>query len=61
MCVVNKQFELLDFVFNSVYVDLQYNEIYFTLLQGLCACVVCSNLNICLSVRLYWYPVWWVR
>ena len=27
MCVVNKQFELLDFVFDSVYVDLQYDDI----------------------------------
>ena len=27
MCVVNKQFELLEFVFNSVYVDLKYCEI----------------------------------
>ena len=26
MCVVNKQFELLEFVFESVYVDLQYDE-----------------------------------
>ena len=25
MCVVNKQFELLKFVFDSVYVDLQYD------------------------------------
>ena len=25
MCVLNKQFELLEFVFNSVYVDLQYD------------------------------------
>ena len=25
-CVVNKQFELLEFVFDSVYVDLQYND-----------------------------------
>ena len=25
MCDVNKQFELLEFVFNSVYVDLKYN------------------------------------
>ena len=24
MCVVNKQFELIEFVFDSVYVDLQY-------------------------------------
>ena len=28
MCVVNKQFELLEFVSESVYVDLQYDEIY---------------------------------
>ena len=27
MCVVNKQFELLKFVFDAVYVDLQYDEI----------------------------------
>ena len=27
MCVVNKQFELLEFVSESVYVDLQYDEI----------------------------------
>ena len=27
MCVVNKQFELLKFVSESVYVDLQYDEI----------------------------------
>ena len=26
MCVVNKQFELLEFVFDSVYADLQYDE-----------------------------------
>ena len=33
MCVVNKQFELIEFVFNSVYVDLKYNEIYLTVLR----------------------------
>ena len=27
MCGVNKQFELLEFVSESVYVDLQYDEI----------------------------------
>ena len=27
MCVVNKPFELFEFVFESVYVDLQYDEI----------------------------------
>ena len=31
---VNKQFELLEFVFNSVYVDLQYDEIYLTFTAG---------------------------
>ena len=25
MCVVNKQFELLEFVFDSIYIDLQYD------------------------------------
>ena len=40
MCVVNKQFELYEFVIESVYVDLQYDEISLTLLLGLCACVV---------------------
>ena len=30
MCVVNKQFELLEFVFDSVYVDLQYDDISLT-------------------------------
>ena len=27
MCIVNTQFQLLEFVFDSVYVDLQYDEI----------------------------------
>ena len=30
MCVVNKQFELLEFVSESGYVDLQYDEISLT-------------------------------
>ena len=30
MCVVNKQFELLEFVSEAVYVDLQYDEISLT-------------------------------
>ena len=34
MCVVNKQFELLEFVFDSVYVDLQYDEISLTFTAG---------------------------
>ena len=34
MCVVNKQFELLEFVFETVYVDLQYDEISLTFTGG---------------------------
>ena len=41
MCVMNKQFELLEFVSESVYVDLQYDEISLSrLLLGLCVCEV---------------------
>ena len=34
MCVVNKQFELLEFVFDSVYVDMQFDEISLTFIAG---------------------------
>ena len=34
LCVVNKQFELFDFIFDSVYVDMQYYEIYLTFTAG---------------------------
>ena len=45
MCVVNKQFELLKFVFDSVYVDLQYDEISLTFTAGYVSlCCVCSHL-----------------
>ena len=57
MCVVNKQFELLEFVFDSVYVDLQYNEISLTFTAGsvsLC-CVSGHVVVFCLFVRLPWY------
>ena len=41
MCVVNKQFELLVFVSESVYVDLQYDEISLTFTAGsVCLCGV---------------------
>ena len=40
MCVVNKQFALLEFVSESVYVDLQYDRFLSLLLLGLCVCVV---------------------
>ena len=43
MCVVNKQFELLEFVFESAYVNLQYDEISLTFTEGsVCLCGVCS-------------------
>ena len=34
VCVVNKQFELLEYVFDSVYVGLQYDEISLTFTAG---------------------------
>ena len=63
MCVVNKQFELLEFFFDSVYVDLQYDEISLTFTTGCeCLCGVCSHVVVLgLSVRLWWYPILWVR
>ena len=43
MCLVNKQFELLEFVSESVYVDLQYDEISLTFTAGpVCLCGVSS-------------------
>ena len=43
MCVVNKQFELLQFVFDSVYVDLQNYEIFLPFTVGYVSlCCVCS-------------------
>ena len=40
---MNKQFELLEFVFESVYVDLQYGEISITFTAGsVCLCGTCS-------------------
>ena len=53
MCVVNKQFELLECVFDSVYVDLQY-EISLNFTAGsVSMCCVCSHVIIFgLSVRL---------
>ena len=51
MCVVNKQFELLEFAFDSVYVDLQYDEISLTFTAR-------SVVVFGLFVRLSWYPMW---
>ena len=64
MCVVNKQFQLLEFVFDSVYVvGLQYDDISLTFTAGyVCLCVVCSPVVVLgLSVRLSWYPMLCVR
>ena len=56
MCVVNKPFELLEFVFEFVYVDLQYDEISLTFTAGsVCMCGVCIPTG--LSVRLSRYPM----
>ena len=44
MCVVNKPFELLEFVFDSVYVDLQYDEISLNFTAGsVSLCCVCGH------------------
>ena len=56
MCVVNKYVELLEFVFNSVYVDLKYNEIYLTFTAGY-VCLCSHVIVLGLSVRLSWYPM----
>ena len=63
MCVVNKQFELFELVFDSVYVHLQYDEIALTFTAGsVCLCGVCRPVVVLgLSVRLSWYPMLWVR
>ena len=60
MRVVNKQVELLDFVFDSVSVDLQYDEIFLTFTaRSVSLCCVCSHMVVFgLSVRLSWYPMW---
>ena len=54
MYVVNKQFELLEFVCESVYVDLQYGEISPTFTAGpVCLCGVSSPMVVLgLFVRL---------
>ena len=60
MCVVYKQFELLEFVFDSVNVDLQYDEISLTFTAGsVSLCCVCDHVVVYgMSVRLSWYPMW---
>ena len=60
MCVINEQFELLEFVFDSFYVDLQDDEISFTFTAGsVSSCCVSGHVVVFgLSVRLSWYPMW---
>ena len=60
MCGVNKQFELLEFVFYSIYVDLQYDEISLTFTAvSVSLCCFCSHgVVFGLSVMLSWYPMW---
>ena len=59
MCVVNKQPEFLEFVSESVNVDLQYDEISLTSTAGsVCLCGVSSPVVVLgLSVRLSEYPM----
>ena len=54
MCVVNNQFEFLEFVSESVYADLQYDEISLTFTAGsVCLCGVSSHVVVLgLFVRL---------
>ena len=60
MRVVNKQFGLLEFVFHSVYIDLQYDEISLTFTAGYVSlCGVCTHVVVFgLSVRLSWNLMW---
>ena len=60
MCVLNMQFELLEFVFDSVYVDLQYDEISLTFTAGsVSVCCVCSHVVVFGEyVTFSWYPMW---
>ena len=61
MCVVDKQVELLEFVFDSVHVYLQYDEISLTFTAGsMSLCCVCSFVVVFgpSVVMLPWYPMW---
>ena len=49
MYVVNKQFELLKFVFDSIYIDLQYDEISLTFTAGsVSLCCICDHVVVCM-------------
>ena len=57
---MNRQFDLREFVLDSVYVDLQYDEISLTFTAGsVSLCCACGHVvAFGLSVRLSWYPRW---
>ena len=59
-CVMNRLFELLEFVFDSVYVDPQYDEIFLTFAaESVSLCCVSGHVVVFgLSVRWSWYPMW---
>ena len=59
MCVVNKQFELIEFVFDSACVDRQYDKTSRTFTAGYVPlCCVCSHVVVFgLSMMLSWYPM----
>ena len=61
-CIVNNQYEILEFVFNSIYVDLNSNEISLPFTVGsVCLCGVCSHVVI-LGVSVWFsLPPMWVR
>ena len=54
MCVVNKQFELFEYVFDSIYLDLYYDEISLTFTAGsMSLCCVCRQvvvLGLCVGL-----------
>ena len=57
MCVVNKQFELIEFVLIPVMLTCSMIRFLSLLLLGLCPCVV-SVVIFGQSVSLLWYPMW---
>ena len=57
MCVVNKQYELLEFVLTPFMLTCSMMQFLSLLLLGMCPCVV-SVVVFCLSVRLSWYHMW---
>ena len=56
---MNREFELLEFVFIPIYVDLQYDDIYLTFpVESVSLCCFRSYVVVFgLSVRLSWYPM----